>query len=179
MSLTPYLYVEKFNPEEKKWEKISLYNSKKKEIDFWPWNATYEVFNLIKQYGKTDIDPGTFSEEVKEEYEKYGYYDLFSSVNEEEKKYVPCYVLPLFVLDQIYLKNPKVVDVDAKCDAWEAAGDIEYEKLKDEDFLTDNPIKTLIDRVMTWVELDNDFLWWGSEDRIIHGDEIRVIAWIM
>ena len=77
------------------------------------------------------------------------------------------------------MKNPKIVDVDAKCDAWEAAGYIEYEKLKDEDFLTDNPIKTLIDRVMTWAKLDNDFLWWGSEDRIIHGDEIRVVAWIM
>ncbi len=177
MSLTPYLYVERLNLKENKWEKISIYNSKQKEINFWPWNATYEIFELIKQYGRTDINPNTFSKEVREEYEKYGYYNFSSK--EEDKKYVSCYVLPLFVLDQIYLNKPKVVDVDAKYEAWEKNGDIEYEKLKDEDFLTDNPIKTLIDRVMTWVKLDNDFLWWGFEDRIIHGDEIRVVAWIM
>ena len=48
MSRTPFFYVEKYNIENNSWEKQTLYtinrHGETEEIDFWPWNATYDVF---------------------------------------------------------------------------------------------------------------------------------------
>lgn len=176
MSVSPYFYVEKYNQEKKQWEYINLYNSKMKEIDFWPWNGSHEIFNMIKKYGKTNIILDDLSPEVKEKYLETGYYDF--SFDGNGKKYISYYVLPLFILDQIYFKNPKVVDDEAKEEAW-AKSDLKYEELDDKDFLKENPIKSLIDRIETWIELSEDYFLFSDEERIKHGDEIRLVAWIM
>ena len=51
MSRTPYFYLLKFNSDTNKWEVYLPYikNDKGefKQIDFWPWNATHDVFNAF------------------------------------------------------------------------------------------------------------------------------------
>ena len=79
MSRTPYFYLEKFNSNSMKWEVYLPYikNDKGefKQIDFWPWNATHDVFNAFTSTfggGAPSVNgvhtglPYNVSEEVKE-----------------------------------------------------------------------------------------------------------------
>lgn len=108
MSLTPYFYIEKRNEKTGKYEKVTLYDNNKKEVEVWSYNGTHDLFAMldVDYSGEYDsIDgilhgiPADISEEVKA---------IIDDFNEEEEGILlaPVNYVNLADLKIAYFMNP-------------------------------------------------------------------------
>ena len=163
MSRTPYFYLEKFNLDTNKWEVYLPYvkNDKGefKQIDFWPWNGTHDVFNAFTydHLGSPSIDgvhkglPYNVSDEVKEIAKHFEEGYTFQWISYAD---LCCEAL----------RVPKVEDPEWEYD--EDGNDTVITKM------VDSPAVVMKKRVDEILSVMDD--WWVEENRIYY----RIVYWI-
>ena len=178
MSLSPFFYLEKWNNKKNCYEEINIYKKAGEwaseedkargveEIIFWPWNATHDVFSLLGTDSRSYVydpiagvhygEPPMVSETIKKKID-----DFFN----EESYYSATSTVRWITLADLYIENlthPKVIDYDTE---WE---DPDHKVYKD------NPIKDVINRINTFVELGDDD--WSIAD---NKSLIRLVYWVV
>ena len=145
MSRSPYFYVEVYDNKENKWLYVDplVWNydrTKRVVADLWPYNGTHELFQLLGVEGGCSIPefnaiqmglPVDCCPEIRDAF----HHEEFCP------KWFTCADAEIY-----YLKNPKVPDY------WEEP-DEETGELP----MTDNPIKSLLDRVDAFLEVWDEF----------------------
>lgn len=182
MSRTPYFYVEKYNINTNLWEKQALYtmnkDGKPTEIDFWPWNATYDVFNIINHTGNDfpefvgicHIFPPNASKEVTESY-KNNWWSWDNSKGEECISKPDAFYFTLADL-LLYIKEyPMVKDYEEMEKIWTDDG-LKWEDVPEKTM--PNPMSGVATRLINYMEFIDDFgLSWQPKS------ELRIIGWIL
>ena len=173
MGASPFFYVEMFNPKTGNWDKIDVYRKDEKgefiECSLWPWNGTHELFSILGLENSSDsptIDEVHFglpihvSEEMKKEYEAHIW-----------ESYKPEAIWINLADMKLYLnRHPKVKDYEAMVERYE---EDESDWNEYTPIYMDNPMKTFIDRVESFLEIWDDF--W----KFNHGySDVRVICWL-
>ena len=164
MSRTPFFYIEKYNIENNSWEKQTLYtinrHGETEEIDFWPWNATYDVFNIINH-----------SSNEFPEFE--GIRHIFP-INAGEKHISKPDAFYFTLADLLlYIKeHPIVKDYEAMEDVWTVDSDIKWEDVPEQTM--PNPMSGVATRMINYMEfVDNFWSAFGLKS------EIRIVGWIL
>lgn len=177
MSASPFFYIEKFNRKTNKWEEVRLftlpdvYSTKEEKeagyaaVDVWPYNGTHEIFGMLgaeHSYGDP-IDgihtglPFDVSETIAARYKNIIENDIYERD--------PAHYVTLANLKIAYLKKPNVIDYD---EYWIGVDEEDNDKRP----MKENPIKDLIDRIETFVELSGD---WFADDP----SDIRLVYWLL
>lgn len=179
MSASPFFFIEVYNEETNVWEKVKIFSTKggkETEIDLWPWNGAHDLFEILGlEHGASFPEfegvikhsaPKNCSEEVKTFYES-----LSEDYGESYKGLETC-VFTLADAKIYFMEYPKVKDFDAMDKAFYEASEEECDSL--EDIYMDNPIKELIDRVITMVSFWDEFFWYDHTY-----SDVRVIGWLL
>lgn len=169
MSLSPFFYIEKWNKETGKYERLHLYgkpnefhkDEKYQDIDFWSFNGTHDVFSLLGTTSKSDTyetingigygNPGNLSEEVQKILESFEDESVFEKV-----RYITLADLKIEIMT-----HPKVID-------WEEEWENEEYKYKD------NPLIGFYDRAKSFVNWAVENTW---EEYTL--SEIRIVYWVV
>lgn len=178
MSWSPFYYVEVFNHNKNKWEKIEVFTKRDgefKEVDLWWANGTHELFSVLgfeESYDVPEFDamhgglPGNVSEGIKKDYDHFNSYrkENYPITNNEVKFFNLADAL-------LYLKdNPKVKDENKMEEIWRAE-DIEWDKV--EKIYMTNPLKELVDRVYSYIEFGKEDFFWNNS-----ASDVRVITFM-
>lgn len=183
MSRTPFFYIEKYNIETNSWEKQILYtinrHGETEEVDFWPWNATHDVFNIINHSsnefpefeGVRHIFPVNASPEVTETYRKC--WNIWHDSNGEEHISKPnAFYFTLADL-LLYIKEyPIVKDYDTMETIWTEDGDTKWEDVPEQTM--PNPMSGVATRMINYMEFVDNF--WGAFGL---KSELRIVGWIL
>ena len=151
MSTNVRIFVEHYDDDKHKWESIiPIINGK--EVWFWEPNATYEIFDCLKKYGRCigDADIETFSPRVKEVYE-----DDFEDGGYEFK------IWNLADMMNYFYEHPSTTNYDA-------------EPLnEDGDYpIIINPIKAIIDKAKFYYDELGGY-WWKE----FSYSSVRLVYW--
>lgn len=163
MSRTPYFYLEKFNPKTNKWEVYLPYikNDKGefKQIDFWPWNATHEVFNAFTYNYLSNPSINGVHKGLP--------YNVSDEVKEIAKHFEEGYTFQWISYADICceaLRVPQVEDPEWEYD--EDGNDTVITKM------IDSPAVKMKKRVDEVLSVMDD--WWVEENRIYY----RIVYWV-
>ena len=184
MSRTPYFYVEKYNIETNSWEKQVLYTMNKNkgnmiEVDFWPWNATYDVFNIVTHKDRDFPEftgvrhrfPPNASKEITNSYQNCWYSWDDTEGNEHISKPDAFYFTLADLL--LYIKEyPIVKDYETMEDVWTANSDMKWEDVPEQTM--PNPMSGVATRLLNYMEFIDDF--WNAFG---HKSELRIVGWIL
>ena len=184
MSRTPYFYVEKYNIETNSWEKQVLYTMNKNkgnmiEVDFWPWNATHDVFNIVTHKDRDFPEftgvrhrfPPNASKEITNSYQNCWYSWDDTEGNEHISKPDAFYFTLADLL--LYIKEyPIVKDYETMEDVWTANSDMKWEDVPEQTM--PNPMSGVATRLLNYMEFIDDF--WNAFGL---KSELRIVGWIL
>ena len=163
MSRTPYFYLEKFNPKTNKWEVYLPYikNDKGefKQIDFWPWNATHEIFNAFTYNYLSNPSINGVHKGLP--------YNVSDEVKEIAKHFEEGYTFQWISYADICceaLRVPQVEDPEWEYD--EDGNDTVITKM------IDSPAVKMKKRIDEILSIMDD--WWVEENRIYY----RIVYWV-
>lgn len=177
MGACPYFYIEIFNYNLNEWEKYDVLtknkNGKYVLVDLWPWPGSHELFSVVGLEDSYDFPeftavhtgfPVNASDEMYKEYGKFEEKDFI-------RNWMPSVKWFNLADAMLYLeKHPKVKDFEAMEQTWVAAGDMEWKDVPE--VLMDNPLKSLVDRVLAFLEVADEFRYWEWKF-----SDVRIIAW--
>lgn len=163
MSRTPYFYLEKFNSDTNKWEVYLPYikNDKGefKQIDFWPWNATHDVFNAFTYNYLSNPSINGVHKGLP--------YNVSDEVKEIAKHFEEGYTFQWISYADICceaLRVPQVEDPE-----WEYSEDGDDRVITK---MVDSPAVVMKKRVDEILSVMDD--WWVEENRIYY----RIVYWV-
>jgi len=163
MSRTPYFYLEKFNSNSMKWEVYLPYvkNDKGefKQIDFWPWNATHEIFNAFTYNYLSNPSINGVHKGLP--------YNVSDEVKEIAKHFEEGYTFQWISYADICceaLRVPQVEDPEWEYD--EDGNDTVITKM------IDSPAVKMKKRIDEILSIMDD--WWVEENRIYY----RIVYWV-
>lgn len=176
MSASPFFYIEVFNHKTGNWEKFDLYRVNDKgeyEVcDLWNWNGTHDLFSILHIEHSTDMpefDAVHHGLPANASPEMYSIVDAHTW-SEGERTYAP-EVKWFNLADAMlyYNEYPEVIDDEAMENYW-VKNDIPYNEVPKK--MMPNPIKGLIDRVISFLEIGYNFWGWGTAL-----SDVRIICW--
>ena len=172
MSLSPYFYLEKYNRNRNRWERIAPlvwdYNHEKMvPADLFPYNGAHEVFEALSNssYCEHPVKgvhrwrPSDLSPDVVKEIDEYELDDYWDGVAHK----CPVQWLTYADLCIHLLKYPEVNDYDKEAE-------YEYKQV----FMKRNPVFLLKERVDAFLEV-------AGEDLFIEDDcsLTRIVFWVV
>lgn len=177
MGAYPYFYIEIFNHNSNEWEKYDVLTKNKNDkyvpADLWPWNGSHDLFSVVGLESSYDFPTFTAIHEgfpvnaSNEMYKEYGRFEEESFMG----TWMPTVKWFNLADAMLYLeKYSKVKDFEAMEQTWAAAGDMEWKDVPE--VLMDNPLKSLVDRVLAFLEVADEFRYWELKN-----SDVRVIAW--
>lgn len=183
MSSTPYFFVEKYDLKEDKYKlmhpKVLSYNGKEWETaDLFPYNGCHDLFSIVLGRAGNSFPelqgihqglPPNVCPEIQKEYDDLTYEQEFE-ITKEKKVITPnAHWITYADLYIYYLKHPETIDYDAMDNAlWKAKDNETVEEI-----MGPNPIKTLLDRVNTFMNVMEAWDW--SNDYSF----IRIVYWVL
>lgn len=173
MSASPFFYLEKYNTDTGRWDKIDIYRKNHigefDAVNLWDWNGTHELFNILGlenagaeyefEYAHVGI-PKNSSDEIAKIYSSHCFENF-----KPQAIWFTYADLMLFFKD-----HPRMIDYEAMEQNWN--GEEEWEDV--EKIFMDNPVKGLLDRVTMFMDIYDDF--W-TVDTI--PSDIRIVAWLL
>ena len=176
MSRSPYFFVERYNEITKRYELQHpiIWNSNhtaQEQADLFPYNGCHDLFSIVtnnemsslpEMYGVHHGLPNGACEEINKAYKN-------CTFTEEDRTFSPtAHWFTYADMYIYYLEHPKVVDYEAMDEAY-----LSTEDEKTINIMTDNPIKTLKDRVDSFLEVCDYWSWRN------YYSQIRIVYWIM